>query len=74
MLHKLNTTCPEVMDTGNTSCMETIKVSVLVLHHTGTAVEIMSCTHISFVLSIQKDSELSAFFWHEAIRCLEDSF
>lgn len=56
--------------------METIKVPILILLYSGPEVEIMFRTQvssgISFVLSIQKGSELPSFFWHEAIRCLED--
>lgn len=49
---------------------------ILILLYSGPEVQIMFCTQvssgISFVLSIQKGSELPSFFWHEAIRCLED--
>lgn len=76
MLHKPNASCPKFKGTGKTSHMETIKVSILILHYSGPAVKIMFhiqvSSGISFVLSIQKGSELPSFFWHEAIRCLED--
>jgi len=77
MLRDLNATCSKSRATGKTSfCMETIEVSILIPYHSGPAVEMMICTQlssgISFVLSIQEGSELPSFFWHEAIRCLED--
>lgn len=75
MLRTLNASCSKFSGTGKTSHMETIKVSILILHDSGRAVEIMFCTQvssgISFALSIQKGSELPSFFWHEAIRCLK---
>lgn len=76
MLQKLNASCSKFSGTGKTFHMETIKVSILILHYSGPAVEIMFCTQvssgISFVLSIQKRSELPSFFCYEAIKCLED--
>lgn len=47
MLHKLNASCSKFSGTGKTSHMETIKVSILILHYGGPAVEIMFCTQIS---------------------------
>lgn len=78
MLHKLSATCSKFRGAGETSsCMETIKASILILHHSGPAVKIMFYTQlsscISFVQTIQKGSELPSFFWHEAVRCLKDS-
>lgn len=78
MLHKLSATCSKFRGAGKTpSCMETIKASILILHHSGPAVKILFCTQlsscISFVPSIQKGSELPSFFWHEAVRYLKDS-
>lgn len=51
-------------------------MSILILHYSGPSVEIMFHTQvssgISFVLNIQKGSELPSFFRHDAIRCLGD--
>lgn len=66
MLHKLNASCSKFNGTGKTSHKEAIKVSILILHYSGLAVEIMFRTQvssgISFVPSIQKGSELPFFF------------